>query len=198
LRIGLTGPIGCGKSTVSGWLAEHGAAVIDADIVARTVSAPGTPAHATILATFGDAVRGADGNLDRGALARIVFADEVALRRLESIVHPAVRPVLMAAVETAEREGAPIVAIEAIRLVEGGLAELCDETWLIVCDEDSQRDRIAGRGANPRDADQRINAQRGLVERLRPAATRVIDTTADPEQARSHVVEALDAAIAAH
>ena len=90
VRIGLTGPIGCGKSTVAGWLADRGARVIDADAIAREVSAPGAPAHDAILAVFGDAVR-TERTLDRAALARIVFRDPDALARLEAIVHPVVR-----------------------------------------------------------------------------------------------------------
>ena len=82
VRIGLTGPIGCGKSTIAGWLAERGAMVIDADVVAREVSAPGEPAHDAVIAAFGDAVRVDGGRLDRAALARVVFADPEALRRL--------------------------------------------------------------------------------------------------------------------
>ena len=70
------------------------------------------------------------------------------------------------------------MVIEAIKLVEGGLAEVCDEVWLVTCDPDAQRERLLGRGASPADTDQRIAAQAGLVERLRPAATRVIDTSA--------------------
>jgi dephospho-CoA kinase len=84
LRIGLTGPIGCGKSTVAGWLAARGAVVVNADAVARAVTAPGEPAHEDVLARFGDAVRGPDGTLDRAALARLVFADAAGLRDLEA------------------------------------------------------------------------------------------------------------------
>lgn len=196
LRIGLTGPIGCGKSTVAGWLADAGAAVVDADVVARAVTQPGEPALEAILARFGDEVRRADGSLDRAALARIVFGTPGRLRELEAIVHPAVRPRLLAAIEAAEKGGAAVIAIEAIRLVEGGLVELCDEVWLIACDEAVQRARLAGRGTDPADAERRLTAQAGLVDRLRPAATRVIDTSGAPDEVRARVMEALMEALA--
>jgi dephospho-CoA kinase len=176
LRIGLTGPIGCGKSTVTGWLAARGAVVIDADAVARAATAPGEPAHDAILARFGDAVRGADGALDRAALARLVFADPASLSDLEVIVHPTVRPRILAEIEAADRAGAPVVVVEAIKLVEGGLAALCDEVWLVTCDPEAQRARLAGRGMAPADAERRIAAQGDLLERLRPHATRLLAT----------------------
>ena len=97
LVIGLTGPIGCGKSTIAGWLGERGAVVIDADVLAREVSAPGQEGHNAVLDVFGDAVRVRDGTLDRVALARIVFRDPEALRRLEVILHPLVRARILAA-----------------------------------------------------------------------------------------------------
>ncbi len=177
IRIGLTGPIGCGKSTVAGWLAERGARIVDADEVAHRVTAPGQPAHDAVLARFGERVRRADGTLDRAALARIVFADPVALAALEGIVHPAVRPVILAALQAAAASDAPAVVIEAIKLVEGGLAALCDEVWLVTCDPAVQRARIIARGADATDADRRIAAQGDLVARLRPAAGRVLDTS---------------------
>ena len=194
LRIGLTGPIGCGKSTVAGWLADDGAAVVDADEVAREVTAPGEPALAAIAERFGPGVLRADGSLDRAGLARIVFADADRLRDLESIVHPAVRPRLLAAVEAAEDAGAPIVAIEAIRLVESGLAALCDEVWLVACEPGEQRTRLAGRGDEAADAERRIAAQEGLVDRLRPFASRVIDTSGSPAETRERMAAAVRAA----
>ena len=166
LRIGLTGPIGCGKSTVASWLAARGAVVVDADAVARSVTAPGEPAHDAVLARFGDAVRAPDGTLDRASLARLVFADPAALGDLEAIVHPAVRPAILAAMEAADRAGAPAVVIEAIKLVESGLAALCDETWLVDCPPDVQRARLLGRGMSAEDADRRIAAQAGLRARV--------------------------------
>ena len=192
LRIGLTGPIGCGKSTVAGWLAARGAVVVDADEVARDVTAPGQPAHDAVLARFGDPVRGADGTLDRAALARLVFSDPAALADLEAIVHPAVRPQILAVVEAADAAGVPAVVIEAIKLVEGGLAALCDEVWLVTCDARVQRERLLARGASPDDAERRIQAQRGLVERLRPAASRVLDTTGPAVDARSRLAALWD------
>ena len=195
VRIGLTGPIGCGKSTVAAWLAVRGAAVVDADAVARAVTAPGEPAHDAVLARFGDAVRVADGTLDRAALARIVFPDAAALRDLEAIVHPAVRPRILAAIDAADRAGAPAIVIEAIKLVEGGLAALCDEVWLITCDSAAQRARLAGRGMAPADAERRIAAQADLVERLRPHATRVLETNGAPEEAEAATAALLSAAL---
>ena len=192
VRIGLTGPIGCGKSTIAGWLALLGAAVVDADEIARDVTAPGQSAHDEVLARFGDPVRTADGGLDRAALARIVFADQEALTTLEAIVHPAVRPRILEAIAAAEAAGAPAVVVEAIKLVEGGLVELCDEVWLVTCDPRVQRERLLARGASPDDADRRIDAQRGLAERLRPAASRVLDTTGPVVDARSRLAALWD------
>ena len=195
LRIGITGPIGCGKSQVARWLAELGVHVVDADGVARSVTAPGHPAHDAILRRFGPAVAAPDGTLDRAALGRLVFADPAALRDLEAIIHPAVRPRIVEAIEAAERAGAPAVAIEAIKLVEGGLAATCDEVWVVTCDAAAQRQRLIGRGMPPGDADQRMAAQDGLVDRLRPAATWVLDTSGTAAGTRSLVVAALAEAL---
>jgi dephospho-CoA kinase len=193
--IGLTGPIGCGKSTVAGWLAELGAEVVDADDVAREVTAPGEPAHELILERFGDIVRMHDGTVDRRGLARIVFSDPRRLAELEAIVHPAVRPRILAAIDAGRAGGAPAVVVEAIKLVEGGLATLCDEVWLITCTSEAQRERVLDRGAEPDDAERRIAGQAGITARLRPAATRVIDTTGPLVDARARVLSAWDEAV---
>lgn len=192
VRIGLTGPIGCGKSTVAGWLGERpGVVVIDADLVAREVVEPGEPALEAVYARFGDALRRPDGSLDRAALGRIVFSDQDALRDLEAIVHPAVRQRILAALAEAAADGAEAVVIEAIKLVEGGLAALCDEVWFVTCDPNVQRDRLIGRGSSPQDADQRVAAQAGIDDRVRPAATRVIDSSGDAVATRTLVEDAV-------
>ncbi|HYK95201.1 MAG TPA: dephospho-CoA kinase [Candidatus Dormibacteraeota bacterium] len=194
VRIGITGPIGCGKSTVAGWLAELGAFVVDADRVSRDVTPPGSAALAAVVAEFGRGVVRADGSLDRAALGRIVFDDADALARLESIIHPAVRPLILAGIADAERAAAPGVVIEAIKLVEGGLADLCDEVWLLTCDPAEQRARLAGRGANPADSEARIAAQSDLAARLTPRATRILDTSGPRAAARHRVIAAWFAA----
>jgi dephospho-CoA kinase len=198
--IGLTGPIGCGKSTVAGWLAELGAVVIDADQVARSVTLPGSLELAAVVEAFGPEVLDDAGALDRAALGRIVFADRAALRRLEAIIHPAVRPRILAEIESARAEGAQAVVVEAIKLVEGGLAALCDEVWLVTCAPYAQvarvRARAQARGESAEDATARVAAQAGLTERLRPFATRVVDTSGSPADTRAEVVSAYAVALA--
>ena len=195
LRIGLTGPIGCGKSTVAGWLAARGAVVVDADSLARLVTEPGKTATEKVLARFGEAFRAADGGLDRSALAALVFRDEAALRDLEAIVHPAVRPEILSRIAAAEAAAAPAVVVEAIKLVEGGLAALCDEVWLVACEPAVQLERLVDRGDPSDDATARIDAQGDLVERLRGRATRIVDTSGVAAATHAEVDRLLDEAL---
>ncbi len=198
LRIGLTGPIGCGKSAVAGWLARRGAAVIDADAIARAVTEPGQAALESVIARFGEQFQRPDGSLDRSALGRHVFGDAAALADLERIVHPAVRPRIVEAVAAAEAAGATVVTIEAIKLVEAGYAAECDEVWLVTCTPREQRARLVGRGMAAADAAQRVAAQDDLVERLRPAATRVIDASGSRAAVERRVAAALEDALQRH
>ena len=194
--IGLTGPIGCGKSTVARWLGEReGVVIIDADRVAREVTDPGEPALDAVVARFGRELLRSDGTLDRAALGRVVFADPAALRDLEAIVHPAVRPRILAAIAAATLAGSPAVVIEAIKLVEGGLADTCDEVWLVTCEPRVQRTRLIERGASMVDADQRIAAQAGFSDRVEPRAARVIDTSDGVSETRSLVEAAYAGAL---
>ncbi len=171
--------------------------VVDADALARDVVAPGEPALEAVIERFGPEYRRADGSLDRAALGRLVFSDADALRDLEAIVHPAVRPRIEAAVAAAEAEGAQAVAVEAIKLVEAGYAAQCDEVWLVTCDPEIQRRRLTGRGIAIAEAEQRIAAQGDLATRVGPAATRIIDTSGTKRSARAAALAALEAALAA-
>jgi dephospho-CoA kinase len=196
VRIGLTGPIGCGKSTIAGWLAEHGAVVVDADDLAREVVAPGEPALAAVVAAFGRGVLRPDGTLDRAAVAARVFGDATALQRLEGIIRPAVRPRILAGLAEAEAAGARVAVLEAIGLVDGGYAGDCDEVWLITCDPDAQRARLQARGLPSDDAERRIEAQQRALPGMRAAATLVIDTSGTQAEARAAVEAALARALA--
>jgi dephospho-CoA kinase len=203
LLIGLTGPIGCGKSNVGRVLGELGGTVIDADVLARAATARGGPALKQVRERFGEGVFDAQGELDRAALAAIVFADAAALADLERIVHPHVRRLLEVELETAEKDHVPFVAVEAIKLVEGGLAEKCDEVWLVECSASTQRARLAQRGTSPDDVERRLATQgQDLVARLAESladrqGVRRVSTEGSLDETRAIVEDALADALEA-
>jgi dephospho-CoA kinase len=188
--IGLIGPIGCGKSTVAKWLAQRGAAIVDADRLTRALMSPGTPVTEEIIARFGEEYRRPDGSLDRGALGRLVFSDPARLAELESIVHPAIWGPLEASIREADSHDPPAIVLEAIKLVEAGHGPWCDEIWLVACDPAAQLARLAGRGVSARDARQRIAAQTESIATWRAAATRVIPTDGTPAEVEKAVEDA--------
>jgi dephospho-CoA kinase len=192
--IGLIGPIGCGKSTVAGWLADRGAAIIDADELTRELMAPGTPLADSIIGRFGEQYRRADGSLDRGALGRVVFSDPGRLAELEALVHPAIKDRLARVVRETRAAGPRAVVLEAIKLVEAGHASACGEVWLIVCEPAAQLARLVARGMDEADARQRIAAQESSLPLWRSAATRVIRSDGSREEVERAVDAALDRA----
>ena len=200
LLIGLSGPIGCGKSTVGRMLTQAGGRLIDADDLAREVTADGEEALADIRRRFGDTVfNGAE--LDRAALASLVFVDAAALRDLEAIVHPRVRRRVEAELVRAREDGVSLVALEAIKLVEGGLAERCDEVWIVDCAPEVQRARLAARGMPAADVARRLAAQgddmSGRLARLLEGrvATRFVSTAGTLDETRRLVTAALEEAV---
>jgi dephospho-CoA kinase len=195
--IGLTGPIGCGKSTIASYLREIGGLVIDADDLAREATAPASSALPEIRQRFGERVFDSDGALDRAALAKVVFDDAAALADLERIVHPRVRELVEARLASAARDRVPLAVVEAIKLVEGGLADRCDEVWIVDCNPATQRARLLGRGAAPDDIDRRLATQGdGFAQRLAAqldgrVPTRILSTNGSTDDVRDVVEEYL-------
>ncbi|GAB3623352.1 hypothetical protein GCM10027418_14350 [Mariniluteicoccus endophyticus] len=178
-RVGLTGGIASGKTTVARRWAEHGAVIIDADVLAREVVEPGTPALQAIRARFGDGVVDGDGGLDRPALGRLVFGDDEARNALNAIVHPAVRT-RSAELERAADPGAVVVHVIPL-LVETGRAGDFDEVVVVDVPPKTQVARMRTRdGFTADEAYARLRAQANREERL-AAATRVIDNDGDLE-----------------
>jgi len=183
--IGLTGNIGTGKSTVLGMLAELGAEIIDADRLAHEAIAPNGPAYKAVVEEFGQEIVRPDGQIDRGRLGEIVFRDPEALARLEALVHPAV---MARTRELIERAEAKVVVVEAIKLLESGLAqELCDAVWVVTCRPEQQLTRVmAQRGLTEAEARLRMEAQPSQEEKITRADV-VIDNSGTMEETRRQV-----------
>jgi dephospho-CoA kinase len=188
--IGLTGGIASGKSTVARILAECGAAVIDADLLAREVVMPGTPAHAAIVAEFGAGILNPDRTIDRKALGNIIFADPDARSRLESITHPAIRRRAEEKLAELRKEGTPVVFYMAPLLIEAGAASRVDEIWVVYSDRETQLDRLMRRdGIGHDEALQRLAAQMPMDEK-KEYGTVVIDNRGTPEEMERQVRQA--------
>ncbi len=161
--IGLSGGIASGKSTFARLLVEQGAVLIDADIVARELMSSGAAAYWPVVEHFGQGILGESSEIDRAALGQIVFKDPAALAVLDGLVHPQV------VIEIRQRLGtmdADVVIIEAIKLYESGLDRLCDEVWVVICDQEQQiRRLVEERGLSEADATARVAAQADSAER---------------------------------
>ncbi|NJP66536.1 dephospho-CoA kinase [Streptomyces spiramenti] len=182
LTVGLTGGIGAGKSTVVRLLAEHGAVVVDADLVAREVVAPGTPGLAAVAAEFGGAVLAPDGSLDRPALADVVFRDPERLAALNAIVHPLVAE-RAAALQSAAPAGS-VVVHDVPLLAENGLADRYDVVVVVDVPEEIQLDRLTRlRGMSEEEARGRMAAQADRADRLAVADVVVRNTGSTGELA---------------
>jgi dephospho-CoA kinase len=184
VRVGLTGGIASGKSLVAAELAARGAIIIDADVLAHEVVEPGTPALAAIVERFGPQIL-SDGQLDRSRLAEMVFADPVARRDLERIVHPAVRA-RAAELERAADPAAVVVHVIPL-LVETGQQEDFDVVITVDVDHETQIRRLMARnGFSLAEAESRIAAQASREARL-AASDVVVDNTADVDLLRAQI-----------
>ncbi|HVL82548.1 MAG TPA: dephospho-CoA kinase [Actinomycetota bacterium] len=168
--VGLTGGIGTGKTTVARMLADRGAEVIDADVLAREVIARGTPGFDEVVEAFGASVVGADGSLDRRAIASLVFSDDEARARLNAIVHPKVYERIAARLAELSATDA-IVVLDVPLLLESssGSREAVAEVIVVVASEENALDRVVQRGLDRDDARARMRAQLPIEEKVRMA-----------------------------
>jgi dephospho-CoA kinase len=166
--LGLTGNIACGKSTVGQLLADrYGADYVDTDRLVHALYAPGTPETRAIAERFGQHLLRDDGTIDRRRLGDLVLADRGVLGELEAILDPGV---MRAIDDHLARTSAPVVVIDAIRLIESGLAARCSAVWVVVCNREVQLARLqASRGLTPEQAGLRIDAQSPAEEKLKYA-----------------------------
>ncbi len=186
ILIGLTGNIACGKSLVSSMLKNLGAEVIDADRIVHELMVPEAEVWRRIVGEFGTEMLTPDGQIDRRKLGDVVFANPEDMLRLERIIHPAV---FLRLDEEIAKSNAQVVVIEAIKLIEGGIAERCDSVWVVTCPYDQQVTRLVkGRRLTEREARVRIEAQAPPEEKLRHADV-VIDNSGTPEDTWKQVQE---------
>jgi dephospho-CoA kinase len=184
--LGITGNIACGKTAVGKMLLELGAEkYIDADALVHRLYLSGQPIAREVERAFGAEVMAADGSVDRKALGALVFGDEQALRRLEGIVHPAVGQAMLEELATVSSAG--IAVIDAVKLLEGGSAALCQSTWLVVCPAEQELARLIARnGLSEEEARARVRAQ-PPVERRLPLVDEVIDNGGSLAETRQQV-----------
>jgi dephospho-CoA kinase len=192
LRVGLTGGIGCGKSTVAGMMRELGCRVIDADDISRNLANPGQPAYNEIIAAFGKEILQANGHMDRAKVAHLVFSDASKLSTLNKILHPrVVAEEEHQLVEIARTDPNAIAVIEAALLIEAGHHKILQRLIVVWCRPEQQIERLTnprGRSMSRDDAMQRIAAQMPLDEKRR-IATDEIDNSGSLAATQKQVEE---------
>ncbi|HEX2573041.1 MAG TPA: dephospho-CoA kinase [Polyangia bacterium] len=185
--IGLTGGIASGKSTVAALLRSLGAEIVDADLLAREIVAPGQPALAEIVGLFGPEVLAPDGTLDRKRLGARVFADNAARCRLNAITHPRIAAMSARRIQEAEARGHQVVIYEAALLVENGIHHAIDGVIVVAVAPEVQLTRLMAREhLDEAEARQRLTAQASLDAKL-AVADYVIDNNGSPEVLRPQV-----------
>lgn len=185
--IGLTGSIACGKSNVSAVLRELGAAVVDGDLLSRELTAPGGPALPAIREAFGGGVFHADGTLNRRALGDVVFASNAARKRLDGLMQPLLRSLILRRMEEARAGGAKICVLDMPLLFEAGLDVLCDTVWCVHLPREEQLRRLMARdGLTLSQAEARLRSQLSSDEKAARAQV-VIDTSGSIDDTRAMI-----------
>jgi dephospho-CoA kinase len=185
--VGLTGPIGAGKSTVAAILRELGARVLDADAIAKDEQSRGTTGYSAIVQQFGTEVLGPDKEIDSRKLADVVFADPRRLDQLERILHPRVIARILEARKMLPDD--QVLVVEAIKLIETSLRNACDRIWVVVAPRDVMLARLAARGMSAAGVEARL-AHQASEEELRGAADVVIENDGDRDALRAAVAAA--------
>ena len=185
--IGLTGSIGSGKSTVSQFLAELGAVILDADKVGHEAFKAGTEIWQEVVAAFGQQILTPDRNIDREKLGEIVFGNPELLSRLNQIMHPRLYEIVKAQLEDYQRQGVGVAVLEAPLLIEAGWTSLADEIWVTVAPESTVLRRLKENiGLSEQQALARIHSQLSSEERVKHADV-VIDTDCSLDELRARV-----------
>lgn len=186
--VGLTGGIASGKSSVANILKNCGAVIVDADLLAREVVAPGESAYHAIVAAFGTEVLRPDGTLDRTALGKLVFADVAARKVLEEITHPRIAERAARRIQEERLRGTKVLFYVVPLLIEAGLVSTVDEVWLVSVGKEVQINRLMKRDALPREeALLKIAAQMPLQEKAAYADV-IIDNSGLPDETAHYVV----------
>jgi len=187
--IGLTGGIGSGKSTVSQFLAELGAVIIDADRVGHEAFKPDTELWREVVAAFGRQVLTPSGEIDRKKLGEIVFGNAELLSRLNQIMHPRMYDMVKVQLEEYQRRGVEVVVLEAPLLLEAGWTSLVDEVWVTVASESTVLKRLQERvGLSKEESLSRIHSQLSSEERIKRADV-VINTDCSLDEVKARVRE---------
>ncbi len=185
--IGLTGGMASGKSTVARMMEEMGAAVIDADVVAREVVEPGGPAWRELVEAFGPSILNADGHLDRRALARLAFADAASLDKLNRATHPHIIAAIRRRLAALAAAGTAVAVIDAALLFETGLAAEVDQVWVVTARREQQIARARLRDAlEPEEVEARLASQWPIEDKVMRADV-VIDNSGTLPETRRQV-----------
>ena len=186
--IGLTGGIGSGKSTISRFLADLGAVIIDADKIGHEVYRPDTGTWRKLVKTFGSGILATDNTIDRKKLGAIVFGDETELKRLNAIIHPQITEIIKKRIADYRRQGVSVVVVDAPVLFEANAKNLVEEVWVVVSDEANVIKRAIARTSLPEEQIRsRIRSQLSNEERIKRAQVVIHnDGTAEDLQKKVH------------